>query len=113
MSIFDRVKKLCDSKGISVSQLEKEIKISQGAAYKWKTSSPSQKMLKKLSDYFNVSTDYLIDGKEKIFVESNAEIHMELARQSERIKKYMLKFANLSEDKRNQIMSLIDMLEDK
>lgn len=65
MSVFDRVKDLCDLKGISVSQMEKEIGISQGAAYKWKKSSPSQKMFEKLSVFFNVSIDYLMTGEEK------------------------------------------------
>ena len=42
-----------------------------------------------------------------------AKIDVMLARQNIRIKEYMLKFANLPEEKRNQIMSLIDMLEEK
>ncbi len=64
MNIFDRVKTLCEAKGISVSQMEKEIGISQGAAYKWKVSSPSKKMFEKLSVFFNVSIDYLMTGAE-------------------------------------------------
>ena len=69
MSVFDRVKELCELKGISVSQMEKEIGISQGAAYKWKVSSPSQKMFEKLSNFFNVSVDYLITGEELVQIE--------------------------------------------
>ena len=64
MTVFDRVKYLCELKGISISQLEEKIEISSGAAYKWKTSSPSQKMFQKLSSFFDVSTDYLMTGKE-------------------------------------------------
>lgn len=64
MNVFDRIKKLCDLKGISISQLEEKIEISSGAAYKWKTSSPSQKMFQKLSTFFDVSIDYLMTGKE-------------------------------------------------
>ena len=112
MTVFDRVKYLCELKGISISQLEEKIEISSGAAYKWKTSSPSQKMFQKLSIFFNVSVDYLMTGKESVNIE-RAQIDVQLARQQKRIKEYMLKFANLSDDKRNQIMSLIDMLEDK
>ena len=52
-------------------------------------------------------------GKENIFSESQAEIDIAIAKQNARIKEYMLKFANLSEEKRNQIMSFIDMIEDK
>ena len=64
MTVFDRVKYLCELKGISISQLEEKIEISSGAAYKWKTSSPSQKMFQKLSIFFDVSIDYLMTGKE-------------------------------------------------
>ena len=113
MTVFDRIKNLCELKGISISQLEERIEISSGAAYKWKTSSPSQKMFQKLSSFFDVSTDYLMTGEETRLTVEQASIDVQLARQQKRIKEYMLKFANLSDDKRNQIMSLIDMLEDK
>lgn len=64
MNVFDRVKYLCRKKKTSVSQMEKEIGISKGASYKWKTSSPSQKMYEKLSAFFDVSIDYLMTGEE-------------------------------------------------
>ena len=57
--------------------------------------------------------EYLMTGEETRLTVEQANIDVQLARQQKRIKEYMLKFANLSEDKRNQIMSLIDMLEDK
>ena len=75
MGIFDRVKELCELKGINVSQLEKEIGISQGAAYKWRTSSPSKKMFEKLSDYFGVSIDFLMTGEEKKKTERPKELY--------------------------------------
>ncbi len=91
MSLFDRVKDLCDFKGISVSQMEKEIGISQGAAYKWKISSPSQKMFEKLSNFFNVSVDYLITGEEsesKEYPEREwSEEHLELLELFDGLKK--------------------------
>ena len=65
MELLDRVKELCRLKGISQGRMEKEIGISNGASSKWKTSSPSLDILKKLSEYFGVSVDYLMSGKEK------------------------------------------------
>ena len=65
MELLDRVKELCRLKGISQGRMEKEIGISNGASSKWKTSSPSLDILKKLSEYFGVSVDYLMTGKEK------------------------------------------------
>lgn len=65
MELLDRVKELCRLKGISQGRMEKEIGISNGASSKWKTSSPSLDILKKLSEYFGVSIYYLMTGKEK------------------------------------------------
>lgn len=65
MTLFDRVKRLCDKQGISLSQLEENLEIGNGSAYKWKKHDPTLKMLKKLAEYFNVSVDYLL-GSEQI-----------------------------------------------
>ena len=65
MDILDRIKKLCKLKGITLSRMEKDIGLSQGAAYKWKNSSPSLEVLEKLSYFFNVSVDYIMSGNEK------------------------------------------------
>lgn len=64
MTLLDRVKMLCKEKGISQGKMEKEIGISNGASSKWKTSSPSMEILNKLSSYFGVSVDYLMNGEE-------------------------------------------------
>lgn len=65
MTLLDRVKKLCETRGISQGTMEKEIGLSNGASYKWKNSSPSMGVLEKLSKYFNVSVNYLMTGEEK------------------------------------------------
>lgn len=65
MNLLDRVKLLCKNRGISQGKMEKEMGISNGASSKWKTSSPSMEILQKLSDYFDVSVEYLMTGKEK------------------------------------------------
>lgn len=109
----DLVKNLCKQKGVSMNFAETEMGLAKGYISKLEGHNPNHKTLQKMSDYFNVSVDYLMTGKENTFVESQAEIDFALARQNERVKQYMLKFANLSEEKRTQIMSLIDMLEDK
>lgn len=60
---LDTIKELCDKNSISITKLEKDIGLSRGAVYKWSNSNPSAKVLEKLSDYFDVSIDYLIAGK--------------------------------------------------
>lgn len=65
MNLLDRVKLLCKNRGISQGKMEKEIGISNGASSKWKVSSPSMEILQKLSDFFDVSVEYLMTGNVK------------------------------------------------
>ena len=111
-SVFEM---LCEKNGVTPYKVGKETKIATSTLSDWKNgkSTPKQDKLKLIADYFDVSVDYLMTGKETRFTIEQAQIDVQLARQQKRIKEYMLKFANLSDDKRNQIMSLIDMLEDK
>lgn len=58
MNLLDKVTLLCNEKGISRRKMERDIGISNGASSKWANSSPNIEIIKKLSDYFDVSTDY-------------------------------------------------------
>ena len=111
-SVFEM---LCEKNGVTPYKVGKETKIATSTLSDWKNkkSTPKQDKLKLIADYFSVSVDYLMTGEETRLTVEQASIDVQLARQQKRIKEYMLKFANLSEEKRNQIMSLIDMLEDK
>lgn len=60
MSIVDRIQKLCDQKGINLSNLQKELGFSNGSIYRWDKSSPSVDKLQKVAEYFEVSTDSLL-----------------------------------------------------
>lgn len=62
-SIFDRVKNICEERGVSIYKLEKECKFSSGSICKWKDSSPSAVNLKTVADYFGVSVDYFFGEK--------------------------------------------------
>ncbi len=65
MEIFDIIKKLCDERGIKITALERDLDFSRGSIYKMVTSAPSSDKVKKLADYFDVSTDYLLSRKNK------------------------------------------------
>lgn len=65
MTLFERIENLRKAKGISQGKLEKELEFSNGSISKWKNSTPNPDRLKKIADYFAVSVDYLITGKEK------------------------------------------------
>lgn len=51
-------------KKVSQRNMEKEIGISNGSSSKWNKSMPNAETLSKLSEYFGVSVNYLMTGKE-------------------------------------------------
>lgn len=112
MTTLESIKKICrEKKNISITTLEQELGYSNGSLSKAKDIPSSR--IAEISKYLDVSMEYLMTGEETRFTVEQAKLDVQLAKQQKRIKEYMLKFANLSEEKRNQIMSLIDMLEDK
>lgn len=60
MDLYDKVSELCAIKGIAKSELESILGISKNSIHKWKKSNPSLNTLVKLSDYFDISIDYLV-----------------------------------------------------
>lgn len=63
MDTYERLKDLCKQKGVTVAQMESDNGITRGNANKWRRSMPNYKMLMKLSEYFGVSTDYILTGE--------------------------------------------------
>ena len=72
-TIFDRIKKLADSRGKSIVDVEANLGLSKNYLYKWKKSAPNSKKLIEVADYFNVSTDYLLGRKEDSKTANNNE----------------------------------------
>lgn len=62
MNVLERVQTLCKKQGVSIAKMERDIGISKGASYKWKTSDPSMEVLKKLAAYFNVPSESITHG---------------------------------------------------
>lgn len=61
MSLLSRIKKLCINRDTSLAGLERNLGFSNGSIIKWDKNSPSVEKLKKVADYFHVSTDYLLE----------------------------------------------------
>lgn len=61
-TIVERVKRLCKTKGVSVSQMQQDLGLPQGGVYKWNKHTPSFPALQKMSAYFGVSIDYILEG---------------------------------------------------
>ena len=65
MSTYEIIKQLCNEKGIAVTALEKELNFGRGSIGKLRNSKTSAERLQKIADYFSVTVDYLVNGKEE------------------------------------------------
>lgn len=67
MTLVERIKELSKRRGKNIKQVAKEVGLGENAIYKWDTNSPKTDNLKKVAEYFNVSTDYLlgVEGAEE------------------------------------------------
>lgn len=67
MNIADRIQNLRKLRGISQEQLADRLGVSRQTISKWESeqSAPDMEKIILLSDYFEVTTDYLLKGIEK------------------------------------------------
>ena len=59
-AIVTSIKKLCKNNNITVTQLEKEVGMSQGLVSKWKDKVPSLDKIIDIADYFHVTIDEVV-----------------------------------------------------
>lgn len=112
MTVLERIKQLCkEHKNISITILEQELGYSNGSLSKAK-DIPSSRILE-ISEYFNVSMNYLMTGKNFIFTPEMAEIDGNLFYMDKIIKDYALKLNSLNNDERKLVFNLIDGLAGK
>lgn len=69
MTTIQRILKLLELRDITAAQLTREAGLTAGLISQWKKGAqkPSSKNLQKIADYFHVSVDYLLTGKEVPF----------------------------------------------
>lgn len=59
-SLFEKIKELCQKRGISINSLEETLGYSRNTIYSMKSKKPNAERLQEIADYFHVSTDYLL-----------------------------------------------------
>ena len=69
----ERIKQLCKQRHISMNMLEQELGFGKGYLSKLGQSTPNAANIKKIADYFGVTVDFLMTGKEDIENEKPAE----------------------------------------
>ena len=59
--VYERIKRLCAKKGITIAKLESDLGFGNASIKKWENmSSPSIDKVVKVATYFDVSIDYLM-----------------------------------------------------
>lgn len=64
MTLKERIKKLADEQNLSLPALESKLGFGNSTIVKWDKSTPNADKLNKVAQYFGVSMDYLLTGKE-------------------------------------------------
>lgn len=64
MDLKERIQALCKSAGKSMNQVENDLGFGKGYISKLGKSTPNATKIKLIADYFNVSVDYLMNGKD-------------------------------------------------
>lgn len=65
--LVNRIQNLCELNKTKLKPLEEQLGLGNGAIKKWDNSSPSCERILKVANYFNVSVDWLLTGKEGDF----------------------------------------------
>lgn len=59
-ALYSNIKRLANAHKISLAELERNLKFSNGIISTWKKGNPSIDKVEKVANYFDVSTDYLL-----------------------------------------------------
>ena len=79
MDLKERIKELCKINGVSMNKVESDLNLGTGYISKLGTSTPNASKIRQIADYFDVTVDYLMSGKE-----SSQEIEVKLTRKDEK-----------------------------
>ncbi len=108
MTVLERIKTLCKEKGISITTLEQILEYSNGSLSKAKDIPSSR--IRNIAEFFNVSTDYLLTGKEKeIPLSAQADLWISI-RNDKELLNALEKYMKLSDRKKKHVLDTIDVL---
>ena len=112
MTLRERVKILCKEQKTSLNALETECGFAKGYASKLDKSTPNAENLRKIADFFNVSVDYLMTGKEDLEGDiSNESAHLVTQiRKDTELSDALKKYFELSDAKKKHVIELINLL---
>lgn len=98
--IYENIKKCCALKGISISQLEIELKMARGSLCKIDRHKPSQEKMSNIANYLGVSVDYLIGNEESQ--------QFDMPKYDYMIHELIEKFSLLSDKQKNLVLDVVE-----
>lgn len=121
MYLYNRIEQLCDKKGISITTMCRESGTSRGSLGDLKSGkiqTLSSETLKKISDYFGVTIDYLLGNEKTPIADDNGRITNELIdllsdvseERIEKILQYIQLFDKIPDDKIPQALEFLEYL---
>lgn len=115
MGLYERIKDLCKSRGITPTALERELGFGRGYIGKLRTINPTADKLQRIADYFGVPLTYFTepDGVED-FVHQNSyyidEETVELARKILTDPDYRILYGEVKDSRPEDIRMVADLL---
>ena len=76
MTVYERIKEISKSRGMSLQSVAKAAGLSQNMIYQYKTVNPKTETLRTLADVLGVSVDYLLgktDEKKPVYPEDDLD----------------------------------------
>lgn len=106
--------KLLDEKGLKNADVARATKISNMTLSDWKNgkSVPKQDKLMKIAEYFGVSLEYLMTGKDSRLSAEDALLDVQISEDIE-LKEALKKYYSLSDKKKKHVLELIDLLSEE
>ena len=109
MTLRDTIKGLCEERNISLNKLETELGFAKGYVSKLDKSTPNSAKIQQIADYFGVTVDYLITGKDNRYSDADALLDVRISEDFE-LKEAIKKYYALDDRKKKHVLELIDLL---
>ena len=95
MNAVERVKTICKERKIPISKLESDCGFSNGYIGQLRKSVFPDDRILNITEYLNVSVDYLMTGNDVQFIVETAKKDVLLTTMPNRVKEYALKLAEM------------------
>ena len=118
---YENFEKLCKENNVKPATVSKATGVPTSTLTNWKQGNytPKQITLQPIADYFNVSVDYLMTGKEPqidyLYTDENADFLVEVTKMAKDqvFVERMMKYMSLMKENKKSVDDMIDYMYDK